>query len=96
MDKVVAILPSILHRRGLQTHATGALAVYRAAQWLRERCPELHEDLRVATLKDGVLRIRCSHSIALQECRVLSAELLAYLRESCAEAAVREILPERD
>lgn len=90
MDKLSTVLPTVLNRRGIQKHATGALVVYTAKNWMTERLPHLSGFMEVLKLQEGVLHISCGHSVALQECQCVSAELLAYLRLECPFAGVTD------
>lgn len=78
MDKVSALLPSVLHRRGLAQHAGSAVAVHRAQAWIAEHLPHIASFVRVRSVRDAELLIECTHPIAQQECQAVSADILAY------------------
>lgn len=96
MDKLSLVLPKVLRKRGLGTHAYGALAAYHARQWMDGRLPELRDAIRVLRLKDGVLHFSCTHSVAVQECQGVSEELLQFLRVECPFERITDIRVLRD
>lgn len=96
MDKLSSVLPTVLHRRGIEKHATGALLVHRAKAWMTERLPHLEAFVRVLKVQDGVMHISCGHSVALQECQCVSAELLKYLRLECPFGNVNDVRISRE
>lgn len=96
MDKLSLVLPRVLQKRGLAKHANGALVAHRAAEWVRERLPQLSSFVRVARLKDGVLVLSCSHSVAMQECQGITADLLQFLRLECPFEPIADVRVVRD
>lgn len=91
MDSLSSILPRVLHRRGLHKHAVAALVTHKAADWLRLALPALESYLHVDTVKDGVLTISTTHSIAAQECLPLLPGLMEFLNRECKGSAVRDV-----
>ncbi len=91
MDSLSSILPKVLHRRGLHGHAVAALVTHKAFEWLRAAVPHCIDQLHVDHLKDGVLTISTSHSIAAQECLPLLPGLTEFLQRECKAAKVREV-----
>lgn len=83
MDRLFTVVPKVLRKRGLQEHAEGALVVHRAQQWISEHLPLIAEVILVQSFKENTLFIDCEHSVALQECQAISADLHAYLRSNC-------------
>lgn len=94
MDSLSSILPKVLRKRGLHTHATASLATHKAQEWLHAALPALAAAIAVTTLRDGTLTVRCTHSIAVQEVAQLSEGLLGFLEKECPRA-VKEIRVER-
>lgn len=91
MDKLNAVLPKVLNKRGLGEHARGALTVFRASVWMAEKLPHLKELVQVHKVQDGVVHVSCGHSIALQECQSVTADLLQFLHLECPFAGVKEV-----
>lgn len=91
MDSLASILPRVLHKRGLRGHATAALVTHKATEWLHVALPSFASQLHVEHLKDGVLMISTTHSIAAQECMPLLPGLADFLRRECKGCAVREV-----
>ena len=91
MDHLSSILPFVLRKRGLHHHATAALVTHKAAEWLKLALPGLSDQLHPDHVKDGVLTISASHSIAAQECNSLLPSLKEYLLRECGEKSVREV-----
>ncbi len=91
MDSLSSILPKVLHRRGLHAHATAALATHKAHDWLKAALPHCIDQLHVDSLKDGVLTISASHSIAAQECLPFLEGLKEFLLRECKGSKVREV-----
>ena len=91
MDRLSSILPKVLRKRGLQEHAVGALVVLRASAWIAMRLPELAGMVRVRSFKEGTLHIVCTHSVAVQECQGLIANLHHYLRSECDVSGIIDI-----
>lgn len=91
MDHIGSVLPKVLSRRGLVEHAHAALIVYNAQQWLKVRAPCLTGVTVVQKFQNGTLLIACGHSLALQECRGLSQELVYFLQQERRFADVRTV-----
>lgn len=91
MDKLSSVLPKVLHKRGIEKHATGALVVHRAKIWIVEHLAHLQTMMMVTKLQDGVLHISCTHSVAIQECQGSIGELMQYLRTECPFAGIKDI-----
>jgi len=79
MDKISALIPKVLSRRGLKDQAGASYAVYLAVDWLHNVSVGLAEFCIVTTLKDGILTIECLNSVAMQELNQKSEELKAHL-----------------
>lgn len=91
MDRLSNVLPKVLRRRGLAEHATGALVVYKARQWLREKFPAFADQVDAKNVRENVLMVECKHSIALQEVKNAETDLIGYLSQECPMAGIREI-----
>lgn len=91
MDLLFSLIPGALKKRGLAEHAEGALIVHRAQKWLQEKCPHLLECVKVRSIKDHVLTIECTHSVALQECQACSQDLLLYLQQECPFGIIKNV-----
>ncbi len=91
MDRVSSVLVGVLARRGLQSHADGALIVYRATHWIGGHLPAMAGVLHVQNYKEGTLSITADHSIALHECTAVMADLKTYLASECAFARIADI-----
>lgn len=91
MDRAFSILPKVLRTRGLADAAYSGLILERASAWIREQLPTHAVSLRPSQLKDGVLMIEGSHSIAVTECSERSGELLTHLASAVPEAPVRSV-----
>ncbi|HVW67109.1 MAG TPA: DciA family protein [Candidatus Peribacteraceae bacterium] len=96
MDRVFSVLPKVLHKRGLQQHAEGALVVHRLEKWIAHRLVDLSACVHVKKVQDGVVFLTCSHSVALQECRALIPDLKAYIASECGFAHISDIRIARD
>lgn len=78
MDRVSALLPKILHKRGIASQAHAALLLHAATHWVSDHLPSLKHTLHPSTFRDGTLTITSDNSIAAQEChRCLPAMLSA-------------------
>ena len=91
MDRAFSILPKVLRHRGLADAAYSGLILQRASEWIREELPDHAASLRPTQLKDGVLLIEGSHSIAVAESSERCQELLTYLASTVPEAPVRSV-----
>ena len=91
MDHIGSLLSKVLKQRGLMKQANASLVVARAQEWIGTHMEPLADVLNVSQLKDGVLVIDCSHSIAAQECHERQEELLSSLREECPNVAIDQI-----
>jgi hypothetical protein len=96
MDRISLVLPKVLHRRGIEKHASSALTVHRAKNWLTEKLPHLSEFVSVAKVQDGTLFIHCSHSVAMQECQCAVTDMLQFLRAECPFSGIKDIRIVRD
>lgn len=95
MDAVRSVLPAVLRKRGLQQVASASLVVHLSQQWLERELPHLRDAIAVRTYADATLTIGCSHSIALQECRLVLDELQAMLSRECPTAVIQDIRLQR-
>lgn len=95
MDRVSSLLQSVLNRRGLASHAEGALAVFRAKQWMDTHSPHISGYVHVQNVRDGEMVIACDNAIAMQECRSMTDGLLQELKLDTACGVVRSIRVER-
>ncbi len=91
MDSLSSILPRVLHKRGLHGHAVAALVTHKATEWLTLALPALAKQFRVENVRDGVLTISTTHSIAAQECLPLLPSLLEFLQRECKNSSVRDV-----
>jgi len=91
MDRMFSIIPGVLNRRGLKSHAMGALVVHKAKHWIQKRLPFCIDFLNVTKITDGVLFILCDHSVALQECSGVIPELKAFLAKECPFMPISEV-----
>lgn len=82
MFRVSSVLPAVLRKRGLQEHASSSCLVTVAAEWLERVLPQVTGQAKPLSIRDGQLVIVCDHSIAAQECRQVSEEFFAYLRQN--------------
>lgn len=79
MERVSSLLPGALRRRGLSEQAKAALVVHRTAEWLATKRKSAKNDMRPVCVKDGVLTVECTSSIALQEGEGLKHSLFVWL-----------------
>ncbi len=91
MDSLRSILPGVLHKRGLFTHAKAAQVTMVAQQWIHSALPRLAAFIAVEKLSHATLTITCTHGIAAQECMPLLPSLKEFLRKECQGAVVQEI-----
>lgn len=91
MDSISSILPRVLHKRGLHGHAVAALVTHKATEWLNLALPALAKQFRVENVRDGVLTISTTHSIAAQECMPLLPSLMEFLKRECKGSSVRDV-----
>ncbi len=94
MDHLSSILPKVLRKRGLHTHATASLVTHKAQQWLMAALPGLAPAIFVASLNHGTLVIHCMHSIAVQEVTELLPGLREFLQKD-SPGAVKEVRVDR-
>lgn len=95
MDRVSSFLTAVLHKRGLASHAQGALAVLRAKEWLDAQLPHLAGFIHVRRVNDGEMMISCKNAIAMQECHSMISGLLDELKRDSSCGAVRSVRVER-
>lgn len=79
MERVWHLLPRTLQRYGLTDEARAALVVRTCQLWLAKHAPTAGRLLDVGACRDGVLELRATHSIGLQEGAALVPQLLAAL-----------------
>ena len=91
MDHIGLILPKILKKRGLQSHANASIVLLKTQEWISEQLPDFKDDLHAQTYKDASIIISCSNSIASQECQMRLVELLEYLKKDCFEIPIEQI-----
>ena len=91
MDHIGLLLPKVLKKRGLDGQAKAALVTLKAQEWISEHLPDYKHDLLAQRFKDGVVIISCVHSIASQECRQRSGDLLLYLQEACKGVNIEQV-----
>jgi hypothetical protein len=96
MDRISFVLPSVLQKRGLAQHAQGAHVTHSAKKWFEIKTPHLLPFIGSMKAAETVLHIACTHSIALQECQALSAELIEYLRLECPFGGIKDIRYSRE
>lgn len=94
MDKVSDLMGKILAKRGLKDQAHASYAVYIATTWISEHLPNVSNQLHPRRLEHGILLIESDHSIASQELRNCSEELLGFLNshEDLSVSAVSIVL----
>lgn len=95
MDTMDAVLKKTLAKKGLLNHAEASVITYRAQEWLHRELEEFKDAIAVTKVKDGTVHVRCSHSIASQECAMQKQNLLDFLHKMFGEKAVREVLISR-
>lgn len=95
MDRVSSLLTAVLNRRGLTTHAEGALAVVRASQLIEKRLPQIFAFVRVQGVKDGQMMIKCENAISMQECHAISDSLLQELKNDPSCGVIHTIRVDR-
>lgn len=91
MDRVSFLIAGTLAKRGLAQNALASLALHRTNAWLAAAFPLGDSPAAAERLADGVLHIRCSHSVILQELQSRLPELRRFLASDCPFAAVTEI-----
>jgi len=79
MDKISALIPKVLAKRGLKDQAGASYAVYLTIDWLHALSVDIAEHCIVTTIKDGVLTIECLNSVVMQELNQKSDELKSHL-----------------
>lgn len=88
MDRLSSLIHKTLRKHGMKNEADAAFVVHRAVEWLRK-----HGDIEGVTvmkLQDGVLVIEAETSVAAQECRSMTEELLAALRAEFPAITIKE------
>jgi hypothetical protein len=78
MDRLSALLPKVLHKRGIKHEADASLVVYHAQKWLKEH--DAQEGTNVTKLQYGTLFIETLSSVAAQECHGMTNDLLEELQ----------------
>lgn len=91
MDHIAALLPKVLHKRGLQEHAKAAQVCWLAKNWVQENLSPVAAYLEVTKYTNGELFIATQNSIAAQECRQASTALLEHLHKECAHLSLANI-----
>lgn len=83
MQQIGTLITKVLAKRGLATEAKASHIVHASQQWLHGKLPALRTFVAVDKFQDGTLYITCSHSIAVQECYPLFADLQRFLEKEC-------------
>jgi hypothetical protein len=96
VDSLQSVLPKVLKKRGLHMQAESSRIVMLAQQWLEKALPSWSENVKVEKLSHATLCIACTHSIAAQECRQVSAMLLDFLHREANPRFVSDIRLLRD
>lgn len=96
MDRLSFVLPKVLQKRGLTQHAQGAYVTHSAKKWFETKTPHLLPFIGTMKTLETTLHVHCTHSIALQECQALSADLVEYLRLECPFGGIRDIRYSRE
>ncbi len=91
MDALRSILPKVLHKRGLHTHASAAHVTHATEKWLKNALPHLATFIAVDKLSHATLSISCTHGMAAQECMPLLPALRDYLKREFPRAPVADI-----
>ncbi len=91
MDRAFSILPKILRQRGLSDAAYSGLVLERAMQWIKQELPECAASLHPLQVKDAVLIVEGTHSIAVAECSGRCQELQIYLTSTLPEIPLKSI-----
>lgn len=91
MERVRTILPKVLLKRGLARHAISSSLILQSREWLHSALPHMAQFIEPATFSDGILTIRCEHSIAVHECHGASAALLTFLEREFPEVRIVSI-----
>lgn len=79
MDKLSALIPKVLGKRGLTDQAQASYVVFLANEWLLDTAPQIFEAVEVTSLKDGTLYIESEHPLFSQELTQRSHDLLEHL-----------------
>ena len=91
MDHLGSVLPTVLNKRGLRTHAQAAHVVLFATEWIVSNKNALSRDIHVQSLQHGSLVVECTHSIVLEEMHSASAALLDALVEAFDSKTITDI-----
>src|SRR3989344_4092473 len=78
MDKISALLPKVLQKRGLKDEVDASHIVHITNAWLKENGAP--EDATATKYQNRVLMIEVSTPVSAQECHGLSNDLLQILR----------------
>lgn len=91
MDRLGSLLPKVLNKRGLGEQANAARICWLANEWLQDKMPTVAELLQAVKFANNELCIESQHAVASQEGQLVSADLLAFLREKCPEIQIDTI-----
>ena len=91
MERVGSLLSKVLAKRGLKDQAIASLIVHQAQEWLVDALPPFHDMIHVQKCENGVLFVKCEHSIAAQECHQVVDGLLEYLKGECGFTVVESV-----
>jgi len=89
MDKISALLPKVLNKRGLRREADASLVVYAANAWLHAN--HAPEEAIATTYARGELTIAVQNAIAGQECYALHDDLLLALQNKFPVLPIQRI-----
>lgn len=91
MDRVSSLIVGSLAKRGLARHATSSLVLHRVNCWIQQRFSGVPASPTASTVEDGVLVIRCSHAIQVQELQLQLADLRQFLASDCPFFTLRDV-----
>ena len=89
MDKISALLPKVLNKRGLRHEADASLVVYTANVWLQTN--HAPKDAMATTYVRGELTLTVQNAIAGQECYALHDDLLLALQKKFPVLPIQRI-----
>lgn len=81
MDRLSTLLPKVLRKRGIKDEADAALVVHAANQWLQQQGGILASSVATMRYSGNSLTLCTQSSVAAEEARGKSEELLEALRE---------------
>lgn len=91
MDKVSALLPKVLRKRGIKDEADASLVVHTANQWLQQQDGILATSVAAMRFAQNTLTFCTQSSVAAAEMHARTSDLLQALRERFPALEIEQV-----